>query len=75
LVDDPIISSLLTPTDLAYYITITALTTLNRKDMKNLVMQSSQFKNLMEIVPETSDIIENYLNGKYKEFQSSLQEI
>ena len=43
--------------------------------MKSLVLQSSQFKNLMEIAPETSDIIENYLNGKYMEFQRSLSSI
>lgn len=29
----------------------------------------------MEIVPQTSDIIENFLNGRYMEFQQSLAAI
>mmetsp|Transcript_3698 Transcript_3698/g.3631 ORF Transcript_3698/g.3631 Transcript_3698/m.3631 type:complete len:181 (-) Transcript_3698:35-577(-) len=43
--------------------------------MKDLILMSSQFKNLMEAAPETTDIIENYLNGRYMEFQQSLQVI
>lgn len=27
----------------------------------------------MELSPETTDIVENYLNGKYMEFQRALQ--
>lgn len=65
----------MTPTDLAYYIALTSLYSLSRKELKSLVLTSSQFKNLMEIVPETTDIIENFLNGKYMEFQKSLSQI
>ncbi len=72
LVDDPCIFKFVTPTDLAYYITIVSLYSMSRKEMKEMVLQSSQFKNLMEIVPETTDIMENFLNGKYMEFQRSL---
>jgi COP9 signalosome complex subunit 1 len=75
LVDDNCIYRFVTPTDLAYYITIVSLYSMTRKEMKQMVLQSSQFKNLMEIVPETTDIIENFLNGKYMEFQRSLSSI
>jgi hypothetical protein len=40
---------------------------MNRKEMKE-ILGSSNFKNLMETAPETTDIIENFLNGKYMEF-------
>ena len=65
LVEDDQINKFVTPTDLAFYITLTALSSLNRKEIKEHILSSSQFKNLMEIVPETSDIVENYLNGRY----------
>ena len=38
LVEDPVIYTVITPTDLAYYITIASLYSLNRKDLKNLVL-------------------------------------
>lgn len=57
-----------TPMDIAFYITLCALSSLNRKELKTKILGSSNFKNLMEQVPETQDIVENYLNGKYMEF-------
>ena len=68
LIDDPVLTKFATPTDIAFYITIASLVSLNRKELRDQILQSSQFKNLMEVVPETSDIIENYLNGKYLDF-------
>lgn len=68
IVDDPSIYSLCTPQDIAFYVTLCSLSSLDRKDLRNHILSSSQFKNLMEQVPETADIIENYLNGKYMEF-------
>jgi hypothetical protein len=41
IVDDSLMTSLITPSDLAYYITITSLASLNRKDLKTMVMQSA----------------------------------
>jgi hypothetical protein len=41
---------------------------MNRKEMKDQIMSSSNLKNLLESAPETTDIIENFLNGKYMEF-------
>mmetsp|Transcript_27419 Transcript_27419/g.20572 ORF Transcript_27419/g.20572 Transcript_27419/m.20572 type:complete len:242 (-) Transcript_27419:99-824(-) len=75
LVEDARIYEVLSPQDLAFYVTITALHSENRKDLKDKILMSSQFKNLMESVPETTDIIENYLNGKYQDFQQALQKI
>lgn len=41
LVDDPSIYKFLTPTDLAYYITIASLFSMSRKEIKEMVRQSS----------------------------------
>lgn len=68
LVDDSQIYRICTPTDLAFYITLCSLSQLDRKNLRTHILSSSNFKNLMEQVPETTDIIENYLNGRYMEF-------
>lgn len=42
LIDDPAIYSIITPSDLAYYITMSCLAAdFSRKDMRDLIMQSS----------------------------------
>ena len=73
--DESQLSQVVTPKDLSYYLTLTALYSLSRKEIKEQILSSSNFKNLMEITPETTDIIENFLNGKYTQFQHSLSQI
>lgn len=68
IVENSSLNKFCTVTDIAFYITLCSLYTMNRKELKNRILSSSNFKNLMEQVPETQDIIENYLNGKYMEF-------
>lgn len=75
IVDDPQIFKICTPHDIAFYVTLCSLSSLDRKELRQYILSSSQFKNLMEQVPETTDIIENYLNGKYMEFQQALTSI
>jgi hypothetical protein len=62
------INNLLTPSDLAFYITLSSLLVLNRKEMKDNIISSSKFKSLLDSVPEISDILEHFLNGRYMEF-------
>ena len=38
MIDDQSITQIITPTDLAYYITIVSLFSMNRKDMKSLIL-------------------------------------
>ena len=66
--DDNEINSIINQNDLAFYTTIAALTTLNRREMREKILSSSKFKTLMESVPEISDIIEHFLNGRYADF-------
>lgn len=53
IVDDPNINRFCTTTDIAYYVTLCSLYTMNRKELKNKILSSSSFKNLMELAPET----------------------
>eukprot|EP00347_Sterkiella_histriomuscorum_P005470 403356493 len=73
--DPQILSQYLTAQDLAYYIIITSLHSLGRSELKKSILGGSNFKNLMEAAPQVSEIIENFLNGKYQEFQDSLTHI
>ena len=73
--DTEALLQLISPVDLAYYVTLTSLFSLNRKEMKETILSASNFKNLMEIAPQTQDIIENFLNGHYMEFLASLNTV
>ena len=53
IVEDPNINRFCTTTDIAYYVTLCSLYTMNRKELKNKILSSSSFKNLMELAPET----------------------
>jgi hypothetical protein len=43
--------------------------------MKDTILGGSNFKNLMEAVPQTQDIIEDFLNGRYMEFLKALDAV
>lgn len=63
--------------DLAFYVTLCSLMSMNRQEIKNQILAAPGFKTLMESADDgssednvaVSDIIENFLNGKYKEYQ------
>lgn len=66
------ISELVRPQDLAFYVVICSLKSLNRSDIKQTILQASGFKTLMELSSSSGnleDVIENFLNGRYMEFQ------
>ncbi len=71
--DSTDINNILTSSDLAFYVTLSSLLVLNRKEMKDNIISSSKFKSLLDSVPEISDILEHFLNGRYMEFQKSLE--
>jgi len=67
-IEESAFSHLVTGKDLAFYVTLCSLITLNRKEMREHILSSSRFKSMMETVPEISDILEHFLNGRYVEF-------
>jgi hypothetical protein len=68
IVDDNVLLKTVSFKDLAYYLTLTSLYSLNRKELKQIILTSSNLKALQEIAPDSADIIENFLNGRYTEF-------
>lgn len=64
---DSVIDYLLSANDLAFYICLAALSSCSRQELKN-VLKSNNFVTLTSSVSETSQIIEQYLNGNFKEF-------
>ena len=77
IIDEPSISSIVTPRDLAFYVIISALKSMSRAEIKSEILSASGFKNLMEMAgsPSTEDVIENFLNGRYMDFQRQIVQI
>ena len=59
------IGNMLSADQLAYYMVLMCLATMTRKELKQTVLASSSVLQLLELQPETADILENYLNGKF----------
>jgi hypothetical protein len=70
IIDEPSISSIATPRDLAFYVIISSLKSMTRAEIKSQILSASGFKNLMEMAgsPNTEDVLENFLNGRYMDF-------
>jgi hypothetical protein len=63
------LGALIEPQEIAYYVVLMCLETMTRKELKEEVLTSSSVLQLLELQPETADIFENYLSGKFKAFQ------
>lgn len=65
------------PRDLAFYVTLCSLHSLNRTELKGLILSAAGFKTLMEGASEigVSDVIENFLNGRYMDYQRQMATI
>jgi COP9 signalosome complex subunit 1 len=77
-IDVQAISEFARPQDLAFYVVICTLKSLNRSDIKNTIMQASGFKTLMELSSSSGnleDVLENFLNGHYMDFQRQIAQI
>jgi len=77
-IDVQAISEFARPQDLAFYVVICTLKSLNRSDIKNTIMQASGFKTLMERSSSSGnleDVLENFLNGHYMDFQRQIAQI
>ena len=77
IIDEPSISSIATPRDLAFYVIISSLKSMTRAEIKSQILSASGFKNLMEMAgsPNTEDVLENFLNGRYMDFQRQIVQI
>ena len=68
-------TEILSPSDLALYISICALISCSRNELKETILKSNNYATLMESSAEASVIIEHFLNGNYLQFQKCLAQI
>ena len=69
------ISRVISRKDLALYIIVITLDQLNRMDIKSNVLKNPMISQIIESFPDASNIFELYLNGRFEEFQSQMNEI
>jgi 26S proteasome subunit RPN7 len=70
IIDETAMLTIARPKDLAFYAIICAMKSMSRSDIKTQILSASGFKNLMEMAgsPQTEDVLENFLNGRYMDF-------
>ena len=77
--DEQALSEMVQVKDLAFYVTLCSLQSLTRSEIKTHILSASGFKNLMESMGDgsnsTVDVIENFLNGRYMDFQRQIASI
>ena len=65
----------LTQEELAYYIVLSSLSTLTRNELRESVITNSSILSLLETIPDTNDILDNFMMGRYELFQRQLNRI
>jgi COP9 signalosome complex subunit 1 len=77
--DELALSEFVRAKDLAYYLVICALHSLTRKEIKQHILSAPGYKALMDStnygVLNVSDVIENFLNGRYMDYQAQINTI
>lgn len=79
--DEVALSEFVRSKDLAFYVVICSLHSLSRKEIKEFILSAPGYKALMESTSEggssisVSDVIENFLNGRYMEYQTQINAI
>lgn len=58
-------NDVLSSNDIAIYGGLCALSSLDRKELKQCVFENTEFKQFLELEPELRDIINNFYNSKY----------
>ena len=64
----PDLEGYLTVEELAYYVVLSSIVTLTRNELRENVIANSTILTLLEMVPETNDILDNFRMGRYSEF-------
>lgn len=68
-------TEILTPSDLSIYVSLCALISCTRAELKETILKSNNYATLMESNADASVIIEHFLNGNYLQFQKCLASI
>lgn len=73
--DLPEVKDILTQEELAYYVVLSSLSTLTRAELRESVTTNSSLLSMLETIPDTSDILDNFMLGRYEDFQRQLNRI
>lgn len=71
----PELNGVLTQEELAFYVVLSSLATLTRNELRENVITNSSILSLLETVPDTNDILDNFMMGRYELFQRQLNRI
>lgn len=59
------LKGIFTQEELAYYLVLGSLATLSRAELRESVITNSSILSMLEVIPETSNIFDNYMMGRY----------
>jgi len=68
-------SEIISPQDIAVYGGLCALATFDRQDLMRKVLNSAEFKNFLELVPEVRELIKDFYSSRYASCLSHLDKI
>jgi len=71
----PELNNVLTQEELAYYVVLSSLATLTRNELRESVITNSSILSMLETIPDTNDILDNFMMGRYETFQRQLNRI
>lgn len=69
------LKGILTQEDLSYYIVLVCLSKLSRNELKENVLTNSAILSLLEQNPDTVDILEDFMLGRFEKLQRQLNQI
>ena len=64
----PELKGIFTQEELAYYVVLSSLATLTRAELREGVAVNSSILSMLETIPDASDILENFMMGRYEQF-------
>ena len=64
----PELEGYLSVEDLAFYVVLSSIVTLTRNELRENVIANSTILSLMEMVPDTIEILDNFRMGRYEAF-------
>lgn len=64
----PELEGYLSVEDLAFYVVLSSIVTLTRNELRENVIANSTVLSLMEMVPDTNEILDNFRMGRYEAF-------
>ena len=71
----PELNGILTQEELAFYIVLSSLACLTRSELRESVITNSTILSLLETVPETNEILDNFMMGRYEAFCRQMNQI